>query len=70
MIKLIHLLKEIVNNPKAIIMAGSAGSGKTFFYNKIKDFIKEWKYFNPDKFDRNKDFYEPFDGSGLRTWWD
>ena len=40
MIKLIHLLKEIINNPKAIIMAGSAGSGKTFFYNKIKNGIR------------------------------
>ena len=21
-------------------------------------------------FDRDKDFYEQFDGSGLKTWWD
>jgi hypothetical protein len=38
MIKLIHLLKKIVNNPKAIIMAGSVISKKIFFYNKIKEF--------------------------------
>lgn len=50
-------------------MAGSAGSGKTFFYNKIKDFIKEWKYFNPDKFARNKDseLYKNLRGASIAT---
>jgi hypothetical protein len=53
MIKLTKLLKEIVSGPKAIIMAGGAGVGKTFVYNKFKDLTKDWLLLNPDKYARN-----------------
>ena len=36
-------------------------------WNELMEILKGQDY---SKFDRNKDFYEPFDGSGLRTWWD
>ena len=69
MVKLIQLLQEIVGSPKAIIMAGSAGSGKTFIANKFKNLIPDWEYFNPDKYARNKDseLYKNLRGASIAT---
>lgn len=36
-------------------------------WNELFDILKGQDY---SKFDNNKDFYEQFDGSGLRGWWD
>lgn len=60
MIRLTKLLLEIVNGPKAIIMAGGAGAGKTFIYNKFKSLTNDWLLLNPDKYARNPDspFYK------------
>lgn len=60
MIKLIQLLKEITNSSKAIIMAGSAGAGKTYIVNNFKTDAKDWLYFNPDNYARNPEspFYK------------
>ena len=56
MIKLIQLLREVTNSPKAIIMAGGAGSGKTTFTNNIKSDLKKnnWNIFNPDNYIEGK----------------
>ena len=35
MISLVELLKEVINTPKAIFMAGPAGSGKTYIREKL-----------------------------------
>lgn len=69
MIKLTRLLQEAIGAPKAIIMAGSAGSGKTYISNKFKNLIPDWKYFNPDKYTRNKDseLYKNLRGASIAT---
>ena len=56
MVKLIQLLREVTNSPKAIIMAGGAGSGKTTFTNNIKSDLKKnnWNIFNPDNYIEGK----------------
>lgn len=46
------LLFEAVN-PKAIIMGGGAGVGKSSLVNKFKDSASNWAYFNPDKYARD-----------------
>jgi predicted ABC-type ATPase len=60
MIKLTKLLYEIIGSPKAIIMAGSAGAGKTYIVNTFKNDAKGWLNFNPDKYARNPEspFYK------------
>lgn len=61
MISLLRLLKEIQEKPKAIIMAGAAGSGKSYISNnflgktsngifKPKNSNIEFKYMNPDEY--------------------
>ncbi len=46
MISLIQLLKEVQTNPKAIFMAGPAGSGKTTILNQLG--LKNFKVINVD----------------------
>lgn len=46
MIKLLEIL-EITGNPKAIIMAGGGGAGKSFILNQLK---LNLKVYNPDKY--------------------
>lgn len=36
-------------------------------WNELMEILKGQEY---SLFDKNKDFYEQFDGSGLKTWWD
>ena len=52
MVKLIDLLLEITNKPKAIIMAGGAGAGKTTFTKKIEPDLNKnnWSILNPDNY--------------------
>ena len=47
MISLVQLLKEVQSSPKAIFMAGPAGSGKTFTINKLG--IKGFTMINVDE---------------------
>lgn len=56
MIKLIDLLLEAANQPKAIIMAGGAGAGKTTFVNQIQSDLDKnnWETFNPDNYIEGK----------------
>jgi adenylate kinase family enzyme len=54
MIKLVELLKEIQNNKKAIIMAGSAGVGKGTFIKDIESKYPQVKSLNPDNFFNTK----------------
>ena len=53
MIKLIQLLREVTNSPKAIIMAGAAGVGKGTFIKDIESKHPQTIILNPD------DFYVP-----------
>jgi dephospho-CoA kinase len=46
MISLVQLLKEVQNKPKAIFMAGPAGSGKTTILNQLG--LKSFKVINVD----------------------
>ena len=46
MISLVELLKEVINTPKAIFMAGPAGSGKTYIREKLG--IKGFEVINVD----------------------
>ena len=46
MISLIQLLKEVQTNPKAIFMAGPAGSGKTTILNQLN--LQGFKVINVD----------------------
>jgi predicted kinase len=57
MIKLLDLLNEIKGQPKAIIMAGGAGAGKSTFANQIKSDIKKagWEELNADKYVEDQD---------------
>ena len=56
MINLVNL-KEQEEKPKAIIMAGGAGVGKTFVTDKFKKAAesKGWVILNPDQYARNPD---------------
>jgi len=53
MIKLMHILTEDSNKPKAVIMAGGAGSGKTYLLNQLG--IEGLTSFNPDKYVEDPD---------------
>lgn len=52
MIKLSDILKEAAGGKKAIIMAGSAGAGKSTFVKQIKPELKKagWEELNADKY--------------------
>lgn len=52
MIKLTDLMKEAKTGPKAIIMAGSAGAGKSTFVKQIRSDLKKagWEELNADKY--------------------
>ena len=57
MIKLADLILENRGRPKAIIMAGGAGAGKTFLLNQLS--LDSLTQFNPDKYveDPNHPYY-------------
>lgn len=61
MISLIYLLNEIYNNtPKAIIMTGGAGVGKSTFLATIEPHLtSDIKIFNPDTFNPDDDVNKP-----------
>ena len=65
MIKSLNMLKESTNNPKMIIMAGGAGSGKSTFVKGNEDKaieglrqlipeLKNFEYLNPDTYIEDK----------------
>ena len=58
-IQLLQLLKEILNESKAIIMAGGAGSGKSTLIKELSPYLKDYKIINPDNYveDKNSPFY-------------
>ena len=47
MISLVQLLKEVQEQPKAIFMAGPAGSGKTTILNQLG--LQDFKVINVDE---------------------
>ena len=53
MIKIKDILFEQEGKPKAIVMAGSAGAGKTYLLNQLD--INTLKNYNPDKYVEDKD---------------
>ena len=53
MIKLTDLILEETNKPKAVIMAGGAGSGKSYLLNQLN--LDSLEQFNPDKYVEDKD---------------
>jgi predicted ABC-type ATPase len=53
MISLVQLLREVQGNPKAIIMAGGAGSGKTYLLNQLG--LDSLLNLNPDKYVEDPD---------------
>ena len=57
MIELLSLIKEQVEKPKAVVMAGGGGTGKTFLLNQLD--LASLTQFNPDKYveDPNHPFY-------------
>jgi hypothetical protein len=55
MIKLTQLLQEIINPPKAIIMAGGASVGKSTVLKSIDPIISNFENLNADKYIEDKD---------------
>lgn len=57
MIKLLDLLMEAKTGKKAIIMAGGAGAGKSFFVRQIRSDLQKagWTELNADKYVEDKD---------------
>ena len=53
MIKLTDLILEATNRPKAVIMAGGAGAGKSYLLNQLN--LDSLEQFNPDKYIEDKD---------------
>lgn len=53
MIKLTNLIKEVTGNPKAIIMAGGGGVGKSYLLNQLN--LSTLTQFNPDKYVEDPD---------------
>ena len=51
--KLTQIILEDRNRPKAVIMAGGAGSGKTYLLNQLE--LDSLEQFNPDKYVEDKD---------------
>ena len=59
MIRLTDLLKEMINNPKAIIMAGGASVGKSTVLKSLQPVLKGFVDLNADKYveDKNSPMY-------------
>jgi len=57
MIKLTDLILEAKYQPKAVIMAGGAGSGKSYLLNQLD--LGSLEQLNPDKYveDKNHPYY-------------
>jgi predicted kinase len=56
MIKLLDILREaVMPQNKMIIMAGSAGAGKSTLINKIKSNVPGFEVINPDRYVEDKD---------------
>ena len=55
MIKLTDLLREVINNPKAIIMAGGASVGKSTVLKSLQPILKDFIDLNADKYVEDKD---------------
>jgi len=55
MIRLTDLLKEMINNPKAIIMAGGASVGKSTVLKSLQPVLKGFVDLNADKYVEDKD---------------
>ncbi len=57
MIKLLDLLMEAQGGKKAIVMAGGAGAGKSFFVRQIRSDLQKqgWTELNADKYVEDKD---------------
>ena len=53
MIKLSTLILEATGGPKAVIMAGGAGAGKTYLLNQLS--LDSLEQFNPDKYVEDQD---------------
>jgi hypothetical protein len=53
MIKLSEILLEATAGPKAVIMAGGAGAGKTYLLNQLS--LDSLEQFNPDKYVEDQD---------------
>ena len=53
MIKLTDLILEATNRPKAVIMAGGAGAGKSYLLNQLN--LDSLEQFNPDKYVEDKE---------------
>lgn len=53
MIKLTDLILEATNKPKAVIMAGGAGAGKSYLLNQLN--LDSLEQFNPDKYVEDKE---------------
>ena len=55
MIKLTDLLREVITNPKAIIMAGGASVGKSTVLKSLQPILKDFVDLNADKYVEDKD---------------
>jgi hypothetical protein len=55
MIKLTDLLREVINNPKAIIMAGGASVGKSTVLKSLQSILNGFIDLNADKYVEDKD---------------
>ena len=67
MIKLSTLILEDKESPKAIVMAGGAGSGKTYLLNQLS--LDSLTQFNPDKYveDKNHPYYNKLGPASNQT---
>jgi hypothetical protein len=67
MIKLTDLILEARNRPKAVIMAGGAGSGKSYLLNQLD--LGSLKQFNPDKYveDKNHPYYNNLGAASVQV---
>jgi predicted kinase len=53
MIKLLNLIREQIDRPKAVVMAGGAGAGKSFLIKQLD--LNSLPLFNPDKYVEDPD---------------
>ena len=67
MIKLSDLILERSDRPKAVIMAGGAGSGKTYLLNQLS--LESLQQFNPDKYieDPTHPYHNNLGAAGNKT---
>lgn len=65
--KLIQLILEARNRPKAVIMAGGAGSGKSYLLNQLD--LGSLEQFNPDKYVEDPDhpYYNNLGASSVQV---